>query len=1567
MHPGRIYSRTLLLLALILTACSQTPSDQPLDLQTEGRLDPMGIDRDQPRFSWIMKTERPDAEQGAFQILVATDPSLLKEGSSDLWDSEKIVSKQSHLVKYQGASLGSGKEVFWKVRIWNEDDRVSAWSKVASFSMGLLTQEDWEASWIGLDRAIGIDQPEIENRVLSARYLRKEFKAEKPIKRAMAYIVGMGTYELYLNGARVGDHVLSPALSEYPKRSYYVTYEVTDQLKEGANAVGVILGNGRYFSPRINVPTPTLTYGFPKLLLQMEIEYEDGSRSMVVSDNSWKLTTEGPIRENNEYDGEYYDARMELRGWSEPGFDETGWETADIVEPSSPEISSQMIEPMRITETLKPVALSNPEPGVFIFDMGQNMVGWTKLSVNAPEGTVIKQRFAETLKEDGTLYLANIRGARVTDTYVANGEGLESWEPRFVFHGFRYVELSGYPGEPDLSSLEGKVIHDDLASTGSFECSNPLINQIYKNALWGLRGNYRSIPTDCPQRDERQGWLGDRAAGSRGESYIFDVSKLYKKWLVDIFDGQKESGSVSDVCPAYWPFYGDNVTWAGTHIQLVKMLYDQYGDQDVISDSYTSMKKWVDYMIENYMKADLMPRDIYGDWCVPPIDPKVIHTRDPERLTDGVYLGTSYFYHNLTLMHEYALLLGKSRDADYFNDLSVRMKKAFNEEFFDPQTQKYSNNSATANILALAFGLVPREYEQVVFDKLVEKIEVEHHSHITTGLIGQQYFNRILTKYGRGDLAFTVNTQKDYPGYGYMIDNGATTIWELWNGNTADPAMNSGNHVMLLGDFLIWLYEELAGIKPDPSHPGFRRIVMKPALIPGLDHVKATHRSPYGLIKSEWTLSGDLFEWHISIPPNTRARIFLPGNKEALEIGSGDHHFTNQVACSSPENKPHDTLMDEEDGSYRDLYSDTWVATDALGRNMPSSQEVGPPKTDKRRVTGIFYITWHTQDKHKPGESYMADVTKILNADPEARLDANHKLWYTNSYHWGEPEMGYFLSQDEYVIRKDLSMLADAGVDVMIMDVTNAVRYWDEWEVTFSVMRQMKAEGNKVPEFCFWAFNGPVITVVQDLFEKIYKEEKYKDLWFYWDEKPLLLYNGRPDFDANRGGIKHRNPNYDPEAKTNPSHPHYQDPDYAEEFYKDYTSEVRDFFTLRTMWWGYHEWGGERFVGTEDNWSFGYSLADPKVKALSPEELLSTHQGIKEQGAVTAAQHPVTMTDENMGVGKSWSRKNGQPALNEYDLPAPTYVPWLGETVENPEGYGIYFQERWDEAIAGDPEFLYINDWNEWTAGKYNPDGKGGISFAPGKHTMPWLGRDNPFIFVDQYNSEFNRCIHPMKDGYTDNYYMQMAQNIRLYKGARPIPVNQGLVKVKLDGSFDEWEQLSTEYRDTRGDVFHRDHPGYGDLHYTDTSGRNDLVTSKVAVDRKQISFYIETDQDLSSWQLDNWMLLLIDADQDPATGWYGYDFLINGEVIDQKHTTLKEFDKESGKWMLRETLNFRTAGNQMEISIPRTTLGLSGNKIQFDFKWSDNPGGLEDPISFCTGGDTAPNRRFNYRYIWTR
>jgi len=639
---------------------------------------------------------------------------------------------------------------------------------------------------------------------------------------------------------------------------------------------------------------------------------------------------------------------------------------------------------------------------------------------------------------------------------------------------------------------------------------------------------------------------------------------------------------------------------------------------------------------------------------------------------------------------------------------------------------------------------------------------------------------------------------------------------------------------------------------------------------------------------------------------------------------------------------------------YRDIYPDTWVGTDALGRVMPVIDEAGPVKKDHSRIVSIFYVTWHKDNHADTVSSYIADITRLLKENPDARLNDKDTSWRSDIYyHWGEPEFGYFLSKDEYVIRKDMSMLSDAGVDVIIMDVTNGQFYWDEWEVVFSTMEKMAAEGNKVPKMCFWAFNGPVMAVVQSIYDRIYKPGRFKNLWFYWEGKPLLIYNATGVNDSGEK-IPSPNPNYDSTAVCDKNNPNYGNPKFTEKYLTDYTEEVKDFFTKRTMWWGFYEWNNKRFIGTEDNWSYGYQMNDERVKRLPPDSLVSRHNGRIEQAAVTPAQH----VPSNLSmVGKSWSRQSGEPELNQYDMPVSAYVPWLGKTVKNPEGYGIYFQERWDEALKVDPPFIYINDWNEWKAYYFRiPDGG----------TTSFMRRQSTYFFVDQYNAEFNRGIQPMKDGYTDNYYMQMAMNIRRYKGVRPVEVQKETNTLHIDGDFSDWEKVSYEYRDTKGDIFHRSYKGYyQNIIYTNNSGRNDIVTCKTAADKENVYFYAETDPPLTSSGDNNWMLLLIDTDNNPGTGWFGYDFLINKTVYDDKKTSLMKYDTKSGTWLNEGKINYRYKDNKVELAVSRKMLGLTSDSFTFDFHWCDNPVELKDPISLCTDGDSAPNRRFNYRFIY--
>ncbi|MCM1021225.1 MAG: hypothetical protein NC343_03205 [Muribaculum sp.] len=598
--------------------------------------------------------------------------------------------------------------------------------------------------------------------------------------------------------------------------------------------------------------------------------------------------------------------------------------------------------------------------------------------------------------------------------------------------------------------------------------------------------------------------------------------------------------------------------------------------------------------------------------------------------------------------------------------------------------------------------------------------------------------------------------------------------------------------------------------------------------------------------------------------------------------------------------------------AQNDIYPDTWAGIDDLGRIMPSYDET-PLKTDRQRTVGIFYVSWHADSYCNFLSPWCGDVTKILEQDNRARLNAIHQLWKYPLYHWGEPEMGYFLSRDRWVIRRDISMLSDAGVDVLILDATNAVTYFSEWETLFSVMTEMQSEGNVVPKVCFWVYNGDPVRTAEAIFTRYYNPGKYQHLWFYWEGKPLFLYNQYPTVNASST--------------------------------TDYSARFKSFFTLRNMWWGYARANNQPYVGTEGNWSFGYDMHDTMVNTLTPAQRAAYHNGVAEQMCVTPAQHASTM------VGKSWTVKNREPKLDRKDMPAATYVPWLDQTVEHPENYGIYFQERWDEALQVDPQFIYINDWNEWTAGKFD-------------ETSQFMGRSNPFLFVDQYNAEFNRTIQPALNAYTDNYYMQMVQNIRRYKGVRPAPSVENLSTISIDGSFADWDAVEATYRDTYGDNDHRDYNGYGGLHYTNTSGRNDIVLSKVAVTESSICFYAETAQPLTPHTGENWMLLFIDADSNPATGWHGYEYLVNKSVTTATTTTVMRRSGE--EWVTAGSASLRYCGSKLEIELPFSSLSINPGEGAINFKWADNPLSTDHILDLCREGDTAPNRRFAYRFNWS-
>lgn len=861
--------RLLSLLAIaLLSANAVSAADiNIVSPKVERLTNPIGIDATQPRFSWQITSAAKNVRQTAYRIVVASTAEKLAANEGDIWDSGTHRSDSSQYIGYQGKPLRSGMRYYWKVTVATNKGKGE--SKAAFWQMGLVDQNEWKAQWIGGKFASDVDSGHTK---IKARYMRKEFAVDKTVKSATLYICGLGLYKAYVNGKKIGTQVLAPTPTNYDRSVRYNTFDITNEVRKGANAIGVIVGNGRFMAMR----SPGMRgFGLPRLLAQIVITYADGNTATVATDATWKIMADGPIQENNEFDGEIYNTHKEMAGWNEAGYADSGWLNAAIVKAPAPIVCAQTNPNIRIMDTVKPKTIHATKDGRYIIDMGQNMVGWMRVKLHGNEGDTLRMRFAERLKGADSLYMANLRTAEVTDTYISNGKQ-RVWEPSFTYHGFRYVELLGFKQQPKVEDFEGKVVYDEMATTGSFSTSNNVINKIYNCAYWGIRGNYRGMPTDCPQRDERLGWLGDRATGALGECYIFDNQLLYSKWTRDIAETQRKDSVVCDIAPRYWSIYSDNLTWPMAWYNVAGMLYDQYGDNRSICENYDGMKKFLLHFYNRYSRKGILIHDTYGDWCMPPESPELIHSNDPSRITKNTVLSTAAFYKLCKDMIRYAHISGNDCDTTLWREKAIEAREAFNSRFFHSDKGYYDNNTITANILALRWGLVPQEHEQEVFAQVVKKMDDGGKSHISTGVLGTQEIMRGLTEYGRGDIAYKLATNTSYPSWGFMVEHGATTIWELWNGDTAEPKMNSGNHVMLLGDLVVWFYRYLAGIQQPTDSQGFKQITLKPYFIEGLDSVDASYNSIYGEIKSAWKRQGKKITYEFTIPANTSATVVLP-------------------------------------------------------------------------------------------------------------------------------------------------------------------------------------------------------------------------------------------------------------------------------------------------------------------------------------------------------------------------------------------------------------------------------------------------------------------------------------------------------------------------------------------------------------------------------------------------------------------------------------------------------------------------------------------------------------------
>ena len=861
----------------------------PTSLRCEYLVSPLAVDTREPRFSWTIESGARGAKQTAYQIIVASSANNLAANKGDLWDTGKVASSQTIQIAYRGKPLGSRQECFWKVRVWDQNGKASAWSKPAQFKMGLLELPDWSAEWIG-DKL-----PSVET--VAATMLRREFNLAARVKRAIIYSSALGVYELRINGRRVGDSILAPEFTDYHTRTQYHAYDVTSLLRPGANAIGAMLGDGWYAGgvglAHLIKKQRNIYGNHPRFIAQLEIELADGKKERIATDGEWRTTREGPIRSSDILNGEDYDGRREMTGWDRPGFDDRTWQGTDVASNVSTKLVAQPNEPIRVMREIKPIAVSEPKPGVYVFDMGQNMVGWCRLEVQGARGTTVKLRHAEMLSPDGTIYTDNLRIAKQTDTYTMRGDRIETFEPHFTYHGFRYVELTGLQSKPPLDALTGRVFYSSMDETGGFECSEPMLNKLWQNILWTQRGNMHSIPTDCPQRDERLGWMGDIQIFVGTGIFNMDMAAFFTKWMHDVRDAQATDGRFADFSPH--PF-GKNERftgvpgWGDAGIVVPWRVWQHYGDKRILAENFDAGRRWVEFIRSN--NADLLWKNKrgndYGDWLN---SDTLIYEGFPNKggQVPKEVFATMMFAYATDLLSRMATVLGKETEAKKYGTLFEEIKAAFNKAYVS-EDGRIQGDTQAGYALALHFDLLPEVLRPVAFKHMLDGI-ARYKGHMSTGFHSTYRMMLELTRAGRSDVAYDLINHRTFPSWGYSIENGATTIWERWDGYVKgrgfqNKGMNSFNHYAI-GAVGEWMYRVILGINNDDERPAYEHFILRPFPGGGLKWAKGSYNSIRGRIESSWRVADGKLKFDVTIPANTTATVYVPANDAASVMESG--------------------------------------------------------------------------------------------------------------------------------------------------------------------------------------------------------------------------------------------------------------------------------------------------------------------------------------------------------------------------------------------------------------------------------------------------------------------------------------------------------------------------------------------------------------------------------------------------------------------------------------------------------------------------------------------------------